>query len=119
MFPGFGTVIAAAFPLIGSQKAAVTGDQTTQRMPLHRFPLLPAGAPQATWDKPISLRPTPSGGNAGFELFGYPGEFTAAGNFVRLKTMGLAYLSYTSAVRIHCSGVDAIRQQFCLHASAV
>jgi AraC-like DNA-binding protein len=100
-------------------KAAVTGDQTTQRMPLHRFPLLPAGAPEAIRDKPISLRPMPAGGNAGFELFGYPGEFTAAGNFVRLKTMGLAYLSYTSAVRIHCSGVDAIRQQFCLNASAV
>ena len=62
---------------------------------------------------------SPPRGDAGFELLGYPGEFTAAGNFVRLKTMGLAYLSYSSRVRVHCSGVNAIRQQFCLHGSAV
>ena len=100
-------------------KATVTGDQTTQRTPLHRFPLLPTGAPEAIRDKSISVRPIPQSGNAGFEIFGYPGELTAAGNFVRLKTMGLAYLSYGSPVRIHCSGVDAIRQQFCLRGSAV
>jgi AraC-like DNA-binding protein len=67
----------------------------------------------------MPLRPTPLRGDAGFELLGYPGEFTAVGNFVRLKTMGLAYLSYSSRARVHCSGVNAIRQQFCLHGSAV
>jgi AraC-like DNA-binding protein len=59
----------------------------------------------------------PHGG--GFALLGHPGEFTAVGNFVRLKTMALAYLSYSSRVRVHCSGVNAVRQQFCLQASAV
>ena len=45
----------------------------------------------------------------GFELLGHPGEFTAFGNFVRLKTMGLAYLSYSARVRAQCSGVNAVR----------
>src|SRR5450755_2293708 len=58
-------------------------------------------------------------GARGFVLLGHPGEFTAVGNFVRLKTMALAYLSYSSRVRVHCSGVNAVRQQFCLRASAV
>ena len=120
MFPGFGTVITAAVPpSIGSWKTAVTGDPTTQRTPLHRFPLLSAGGPQAMQDNPIPQRPIPPRGDARFELLGYPGEFTADGNFVRLKTMGLAYLSYSSPVRVHCAGVDAIRQQFCLQGSAV
>ena len=70
-------------------------------------------------DNPIPQRPIPPRGDARFELLGYPGEFTADGNFVRLKTMGLAYLSYSSPVRVHCAGVDAIRQQFCLQGSAV
>lgn len=119
MFPGFGTVITAAVPLHRILKIAVTGDPTTQRTPLHRFPLLSAGGPQAMRDNPMPPRPIPRRGDARFELLGYPGEFTAAGNLVRLKTMGLAYLSYSSPVRVHCSGVDAIRQQFCLQGSAV
>ena len=98
-------------------EAAVTGDQTTQRKPLHRFPLLPAQAPEAMRDN--AIRPMPGRGDTGFALLGHPGEFTAAANFVRLKTMGLAYLSYSSRVRVHCAGIDAIRQQFCLQASAV
>ncbi len=97
----------------------MTGDQTTQRMPLHRFPLLTADAAEATRDPSTFLRPTAPNGDAGFELLGYPGEFTAVGNFVRLKTLGVAYLSYSSRVRAHCAGVDAIRQQFCLRGSAV
>jgi AraC-like DNA-binding protein len=103
---------------------AVTGDQTTQRVPLYRFPLLSAGAPEATRHNAMAPGPMTPGpmrprGDAGLERLCYPGEFTAAGNFVRLKTMGLAYLSYSSRVRVHCSGVNAIRQQFCLHGSAV
>jgi AraC-like DNA-binding protein len=90
------------------------GDETLQRTPLHRFPLLPAGAPEAMRDHPIHPR-----GAGGFELIGHPGEFTAVGNFVRLKSMALAHLSYSARVRVHCSGVNAVRQQFCLQGSAV
>ncbi len=118
-FPGFATVITAAVPPHRILKTAVTGDKTTQRTPLHRFPLLSAGGPQAMRDNPMPPRPISPRGDARFELLGHPGEFTAAGNFVRLRTMGLAYLSYSSPVRVHCSGVDAIRQQFCLQGSAV
>jgi AraC-like DNA-binding protein len=92
----------------------IIGNQTLQRTPLYRFPLLPAGASEAMRDNSIPPR-----GVGGFELIGHPGEFTAVGNFVRLKTMALAYLSYTDRVRVQCSGVNAVRQQFCLHASAV
>jgi len=91
----------------------IAGDQTTRRAPLHRYPLLRSGASRALRDIPGHPR------RRGFELLGYPGEFTAAGNFVRLKTMALAYLSYSSAARIHCAGVGAVRQQFCLHGNAV
>jgi AraC-like DNA-binding protein len=92
----------------------IFGDQTLQRTPLHRFPLLQAGASEAKRHNPTHRR-----GAGGFALLGHPGEFTAVGNFVRLKTMALAYLSYGSRVRVHCSGVNAVRQQFCLRASAV
>jgi AraC-like DNA-binding protein len=92
----------------------IAGNQTLQRAPLYRFPLLPAGAPEAMRDNSIYPR-----GAGGFELIGHPGEFTAVGNFVRLKSMALAYLSYTDRVRAQCSGVNAVRQQFCLQASAV
>ncbi len=92
----------------------IVGDHTLQRMPLYRFPLLSAGASEAMRDNSIHPR-----GAGGFELIGHPGEFTAIGNFVRLKTMALAYLSYSARVRAHCSGVNVVRQQFCLHASAV
>jgi AraC-like DNA-binding protein len=116
MFARFATVITVPYPKLDTEPT-VTGDQTTQRMPLHRFPLLIA--PEAMRDNSTFPHPMSPHGDAGFELLGYPGEFTAAGNFVRLKTMGLAYLSYSSRVRAHCSGVNAIRQQFCLHGSAV
>jgi AraC-like DNA-binding protein len=90
----------------------IAGDQTTRQMPLHRYPLLRSGTPEVP-DSPAHPR------GRGFELLGYPGEFTAAGNFIRLKTMALAYLSYSSAARIHCAGVNAVRQQFCLEGRAV
>jgi AraC-like DNA-binding protein len=92
----------------------IVGDQTLQRTPLYRFPLLPASAPGSMRDSPILPRSA-----GGFELLGHPAEFTAFGNFIRLKTMGLAYLSYSARVCVQCSGVNAVRQQFCLQASAV
>jgi AraC-like DNA-binding protein len=92
----------------------IAGNQTLQRSPLYRFPLLATDAPEAMLDNSIPAR-----GAGGFELIGHPGEFTALGNFVRLKTMALAYLSYSARVRVHCSGVNAVRQQFCLQGSAV
>jgi AraC-like DNA-binding protein len=92
----------------------ILGDQTLKRVPLHRFPLLSSGAANATRSN-SALPP----GTDGFEFFGHPGELTAAGNFIRLKTVGLAYLSYSSPVRVHCSGIKAVRQQFPLQGSAV
>ena len=63
--------------------------------------------------------PTHPRAAGGFELPGCPGEFNAVGNFVRLRSMGLAYLSYSGPVRAHCAGINAVRQQFCLQGSAV
>jgi AraC-like DNA-binding protein len=55
----------------------------------------------------------------GFELPVCPGEFAAVRNFVRLTSIGLAYLSCSAPVRAHCAGIAAVRQQFCLQGSAV
>jgi AraC-like DNA-binding protein len=63
--------------------------------------------------------PTHPRAAGGFELPVCPGEFAAVGNFVRLKSMGLAYLSCSGPVRAHCAGIDAVRQQFCLQGRAV
>jgi AraC-like DNA-binding protein len=97
-----------------TEAAVIDGDQTLKRTPLHRFPLLSSGTPNAARKDSVLSR-----GAGGFEFLGHPGEFTAAGNFVRLKTVGLAYLSYSSPVCVHCSGINAVRQQFCLQGSAV
>jgi AraC-like DNA-binding protein len=107
-------ITVLTFPGSDNEAAVIDGDQTLRRMPLHRFPLLSSGAPNAARGHAASSR-----GSGGFDFFGHPGEFTAAGNFVRLKTVGLAYLSYTSPVRVHCSGINVVRQQFCLEGSAV
>jgi AraC-like DNA-binding protein len=92
----------------------IFGDLTPNRTPLHRFPLLHAGAPDAMRGDPTHARAA-----GGFELPGCPGEFAAVGNFVRLRSMGLAYLSCSGPVRAHCAGINAVRQQFCLQGSAV
>jgi AraC-like DNA-binding protein len=54
----------------------------------------------------------------GFALGGRPGEFVAAGNFIRLNNIALAYLPYAGAARVRCGGINAVRQQFCITGSA-
>jgi AraC-like DNA-binding protein len=79
--------------------------------PLHRYPLLRSGGMEP-------LRNSVSPEAPGFDLGGHPGEFTAAGNFIRLNNIALAYLSYDAASRIRCGGINAVRQQFCITGSA-
>jgi AraC-like DNA-binding protein len=79
--------------------------------PLHRYPLLRSGGM-----KPMRNGVLPEAD--GFDLGGYAGELSAAGNFIRLNNIALAYLSCDEAVRIHCAGINAVRQQFCITGSA-
>jgi AraC-like DNA-binding protein len=79
--------------------------------PLHRYPLLRSGGMEP-------LRGGASPEVSGLDLRGYPGEFTASGNFIRLNNLALAYLSYNTAVRVHCAGINAVRQQFGITGSA-
>jgi AraC-like DNA-binding protein len=78
---------------------------------LHRYPLLRSGSmePACTGVSPEA---------SGFDLGGHPGEFTATGNFIRLKIIALAYLSYDAAARIRCGAINAVRQHFCITGSA-
>ena len=78
-------------------------------VPLHRYPLLRSAGRDGLGG---------GSGERGFDLGGHPGEFTAAGNFIRLNNIALAYLSYSAAVRIRCAGINVVRQQFCITGSA-
>jgi hypothetical protein len=57
--------------------------------------------------------PTHPRAAGGFELPGWSGEFAAVGNFVRLKSTGLAYLSCSGPVHAHCAGIDAGSSSAC------
>jgi AraC-like DNA-binding protein len=80
-------------------------------MPLHRYPLLRSGGAEPQRNGVLPEAP-------GFDLGGHPGEFTATGNFIRLNSIAMAYLSYGAAARIRCGGINAVRQQFCITGSA-
>jgi AraC-like DNA-binding protein len=84
-------------------------EMIARRTPLHRYPLLRSGGQTAFGG---------SSGESGFDLGGHPGEFTAAGNFIRLNNIALAYLSYGAAARVQCAGITAVRQHFCVTSSA-
>ncbi len=93
------------------------GNMSARRTPLHRYALLSPEGAKKLGDERQKRRGRHCVGS--FEFLGYPGEFTAAGNLVRLETIALAYLSYGAPSRIHCAGISAVRQQFCLQGSAV
>ena len=94
----FGTGDCDHSCVLGDQMLAEIIARTT---PLHRYPLLGSGSVEPACN---SVLPDSSG----FELGGHPGEFTATGNFIRLNSIALAYLSYGAAARICCGAIDTV-----------